>query len=77
MSTVTIGSTSGGWRFTIPGLTTVEVLGIDDRVVATVAVETVAIGRRVRHLGEPHRVIEIRDNGTVRRLIHRTPGNHP
>ena len=77
MSTVTIGACSGGWRYTIPGQTIVDVLGIDDLVVATVAVETVRVGRRVKHLGEPHRIIEIRDNGTIRRLIHRTPGNHP
>ncbi len=77
MSLVVIGACSGGWRFTIPGQTLVEVLGIDDCVIATVAVETVRVGRRVMHLGQPHRVLEVRDNGTVRRLIYRTPGDHP
>ena len=74
MSTVIIGSTSGGWRFTIPGLTVVDVLGIDDRVVATVAVEKARIGQVVRYLGQPHRVVEIRNEGMVRRLTHQSPG---
>lgn len=73
MATVVIGACAGGWRYTIPGLTVVDVLGIDDQVIGTVAVETVRIGRRVLHLGQPHRVVEIRNEGTVRRLIHRTP----
>lgn len=77
MSTVTIGACSGGWRYTISGLTVVDRLGIDDQVIATVPVETVRIGQRVLHLGQPHRVVEIRNEGTVRRLIHRTQGNHP
>lgn len=73
MSVVTIGACSGGWRFTIPGQTVVDVLGLDDQVVATVAVETVRVGRRVMHLGQPHRVVEIRDGGMTRRLIHKSP----
>ena len=73
MSIVTIGACTGGWRYTIPGQTIVDVLGIDDCVIATVPVETVRVGRRVMHLGQPHRVVEIRDNGTIRRLVHRSP----
>lgn len=74
MSAVTIGACSGGWRYATPGQTFVDVLGIDDLVVATVAVETVRVGRRVKHLGEPHRVIEFRENGTIRRLVHQSAG---
>lgn len=73
MSTVTIGACTGGWRYTIPGQTIVDVLGIDDCVIASVPVETVRVGRRVSHLGQPHTVIQIRDGGMVRRLVHRTP----
>ena len=73
MSAVTIGACSGGWRYSIPGQTIVDVLGVDDQVVATLAVETVRVGRRVVHLGQVHRVVEIRDGGMVRRLVHRSP----
>jgi len=74
MSVVVIGSCGGGWRFTINGQTVVDVIGIDDRVLDSVAVENVRIGRRVMHLGQAHRVIEVRNNGTVRRLSHQSPG---
>ena len=72
MSVVTIGACSGGWRFTIPGQTVVDVIGIDDRVLDSVAVETVRVGRRVMHLGLAHRVLEVRDGGMVRRLVHQS-----
>ena len=74
MSTVVIGSTSGGWRYTIAGQSVVDVLGVDDQVIATVAVETVRVGRRVMHLGQAHRVIEVRNEGLVRRLVHQSVG---
>ena len=72
MSTVTIGACTGGWRYTIPGQTIVDVIGLDDRVIATISLDRVRIGHRVRHLNEAHRVLEIRDGGVVRRLVHQS-----
>ena len=74
MSTVVIVAATGGWRFVLPGMTIVDLLGVDDRVISTGSLESVGIGRRVRHLGEAHRVVEVRRDGTVRRLVHQSAG---
>ena len=69
MNTAVLAACAGGWRFRVDGQTVVDLLGEGDRVVGSVAVDQVRIGRRVSHMGQPHRLVEIVDAGTTRRLV--------